>query len=376
MKYLLHTGLFHGFIFFCLAASADNTARIEAEDLAFTVETVRDGLVHPWGMVFLANDQILITERPGRLYLLDTTSDSITDIKGLPDIAAMGQGGLLDVALDPDFSNNRLVYLSYAARGDGGYGTEVLRGELDGNSLTDTGVIFRALPKQGGGRHFGSRFLFAPDGTLFITLGDRGEKDNGQDTTTHAGSLIRVNPDGSVPDDNPLVGKADARPEIYTLGNRNMQGIALHPDTGEVWTHEHGPQGGDEVNIMRAGRNYGWPVITYGKNYVIGTDIGEGTHKEGMEQPVHYWVPSIAPSGMTFYTGEEFPEWQGNLLAGSLKFGLLVRLVVEDNQITHEERLLNGEFGRIRDVRQGPDGAVYLLTDDQNGKLLRLRKAP
>lgn len=376
MKYFPHTCLFHGLLFFCLAACADNSGHIEAEDLAFTVETVRDELVHPWGMVFLADDQILITERPGRLYLLDTTSDSITDIKGLPDIAAVGQGGLLDVALDPDFRNNRLVYLSYAARGDGGYGTEVIRGKLAGNSLAETGVIFRALPKQGGGRHFGSRFLFAPDGTLFITLGDRGEKDNGQDTSTHAGSLIRVNPDGSVPDDNPLTGRAGVRPEIYTFGNRNMQGIALHPDTGEVWTHEHGPQGGDEVNIMRAGRNYGWPVITYGKNYVIGTDIGEGTHKEGMEQPVHYWVPSIAPSGMTFYTGQEFPEWQGNLLVGSLKFGLLVRLVIEDNQVTHEERLLNGEFGRIRDVRQGPDGAVYLLTDDQNGKLLRLRKAP
>jgi glucose/arabinose dehydrogenase len=301
---------------------------------------------------------------------------TITDIKGLPEIAVIGQGGLLDVALHPDFNSTNMIYLSYAAGSAGQYGTEVIRGKLAGNSLEDTEVIFRALPRQEGGRHFGSRLLFAPDGNLYVSLGDRGERDNAQDPGSHAGSLIRITAEGAVPDNNPFIDQSGARPEIFTLGNRNMQGMALHPGTGDVWTHEHGPQGGDEVNIMRAGHNYGWPVITYGKNYVIGTDIGEGTHKEGMDQPVHYWVPSIAPSGMVFYTGDEFPEWQENLLVGSLKFGLLVRLVIEDNRIKHEERMLDGRFGRIRDVRQGPDGAIYLLTDEQNGKLLRLHRAP
>lgn len=375
MKLFLNSCLMYALVIFSSIASADNTGRISAENLVFNVETVREGLVHPWGMSFLPDGRILVTERPGRLRLIDMANHSITDIRGVPEIAVIGQGGLLDVALHPEFNATKLVYLSYAAESDGQYGTEVLRGKLAGHSLENIEVIFRALPKQGGGRHFGSRLLFTPDGNLYVSLGDRGERDNGQDLHSHAGSLIRITADGAVPADNPFIGRADARPEIYTLGNRNMQGMAIHPDTGEVWTHEHGPQGGDEVNIMRAGRNYGWPVITYGKNYVIGTDIGEGTHKEGMEQPVHYWVPSIAPSGMAFYQGNEFPEWQGNILVGSLKFGLLVRLVVDDNRITHEERLLDGRFGRIRDVQPGPDGTVYLLTDEQNGKLLRLHRA-
>ncbi|HKK15513.1 MAG TPA: PQQ-dependent sugar dehydrogenase [Gammaproteobacteria bacterium] len=361
-------------LLFYPCSGADDGNRVVAEDLVFSMETVHEGLVHPWSMCFLPDGKILVTERPGRLRLIDTGKRSISDVQGLPEIAVVGQGGLLDVALHPDFKANKLVYLSYAAGRADQYGTEVIRGKLNGSSLADTEVVFRALPKQEGGRHFGSRLLFVPDGSLFISLGDRGQRDNAQDHRSHAGSLIRVRADGSVPADNPFINETGYRPEIYTTGNRNMQGMALHPATGEVWTHEHGPQGGDEINIMHAGHNYGWPVITYGKNYVIGTDIGEGTHKEGMDQPVHYWVPSIAPSGMVFYTGDEFPAWRGNILVGSLKFGLLVRLVIEDNRVVHEERLLNGRFGRIRDVRQGPEGAIYLLTDEQNGKLLRLKK--
>jgi glucose/arabinose dehydrogenase len=278
----------------------------------------------------------------------------------------------MDVALHPRFTDNGLVYLSYAADLPGGRGTHVARGRLQGHHLRDVEVIFRAQPGFGGGRHFGSRLLFDPDGYLFITLGDRGNRPNGQDLGNHPGSIIRLHDDGSVPDDNPFVGRAGVRPEIYTYGNRNVQGIALQPGSALIWAHEHGPQGGDELNLINAGANYGWPVITYGRNYVTGTRIGEGTSKTGMEQPVYYWVPSIAPSGMAFYDGDRFPEWQGNLLVGSLKFELLVRLELENGRVTHEERLLEGELGRIRDVRSGPDGYIYLLTDEPDGELVRL----
>ena len=227
-------------------------------------------------------------------------------------------------------------------------------------------------PKSGTGRHFGSRLVFDGKGHLYITLGDRGERPRAQQLDDHAGSVIRLNDDGSVPPDNPYIATDKALPEIFSYGNRNMQGAALHPRTGELWTHEHGPQGGDEINVIRAGVNYGWPVITYGVNYGIGTRIGAGTHQEGMAQPLYYWVPSIAPSGMAFYTGDAIPQWQGNLLVGSLKFSALVRLELDGEKVLHEERLLRGELGRIRDVRQGPDGLVYLLTDASNGGLFRL----
>jgi len=234
------------------------------------------------------------------------------------------------------------------------------------------------LPKTKGGRHFGSRLLFAPDKTLYISLGDRGfkpslcQKHPSQQLDNHLGSLIRIKDDGSVPSDKPFVGRPDIKPEIYTYGNRNMQGMALHPETRQIWTHEHGPQGGDEINIMQPGVNYGWPVITYGVNYGIGTKICEGTHKQGMQQPNYKWVPSIAPSGMAFYTGDELPGWKGNLFVGSLKFGLLVRLELDGNEIIGEERLLNDEYGRIRDIVQGPDGYLYLVTDVAIGALLRI----
>jgi len=238
-----------------------------------------------------------------------------------------------------------------------------------------------SAPKDTGGRHFGSRLVFAPDGTLFVSLGDRGASPGkgrdhpAQRLDSHHGTLVRINDDGSIPADNPFVNRPDARPEIYTYGNRNIQGMALHPETRELWTHEHGPQGGDEINRMKPGSNYGWPVITYGVNYGIGTRIGEGTHHPGMEQPLYHWTPSIAPSGMMFYTGDRFRHWQGDLFAGSLKFGLLVRLELSGHRITREERLLDSEYGRIRDVLQGPDGNIYLLTDEPDGMLLKISPA-
>jgi glucose/arabinose dehydrogenase len=348
--------------------------RFETELYAIDVSVVTDGLDHPWGLAFLPNGDILITERRGTLRMVRSGELLSEPVAGLPPISQHGQGGLLDVALHPDFSANRLVYLSYAGRGDDGYSTEVLRGRLEGLALTDTEVIFRATPKTNGKRHFGSRLLFGPDGKLYVSLGDRGDRPSAQDLSSHNGSLLRLNPDGSVPEDNPFVGRDDARPEIWTLGNRNMQGMALRPN-GQIWTHEHGPQGGDEVNLMRAGVNYGWPVITYGRNYGIGTKIGEGTEKEGMAQPVYKWVPSIAPSGMTFYTGDAFPEWQGDLFVGSLKFGLLVRLALDGDEVVAEERMLDDAYGRIRAVAQGPDGLLWLLTDERNGRLLKIAPA-
>jgi len=357
------------------SVQADNV--FKSGNVSFKAQTVADKLSHPWGMAFLPDGNILVTERTGQLRLVENGKLKPTPISGLPEIAVIGQGGVLDVALHPDFENNQWIYLSFSAKGKDGYGTEVIRGRLDGMELKDISKIFTASPKGDGGRHihFGSRLLTTPDGKLFITLGDRGDQDRAQKLDDHAGSLIRLNDDGSVPEDNPFINTKNAKPESYTLGNRNMQGIALQPGTNLLWTHEHGPQGGDELNIMTPGTNYGWPVITYGVNYGIGTKIGEGTEKEGMAQPVHYWIPSIAPSGMVFYTGDKFPEWKGNLFVGSLRFGQLVRLEIQDGKVINEERMINGKHGRIRDVRQGPDGALYLLTDESNGELLRLERA-
>jgi glucose/arabinose dehydrogenase len=338
----------------------------------FIVRTLVADLDHPWGMAFISADEILISERPGTLNLISDGFTRRSTIAGLPKIAATGQGGLLDIALHPKFHSNRLVYFSFAASGIGGEGTEVARGKLTGDRLDNVQIIFRALPKSRGGKHFGSRLLFGPDGYLYITLGERGRRPQAQALSTHPGSIIRLYDDGRVPPDNPFVANITAHPEIFTYGNRNVQGIALQPGTDRIWAHEHGPQGGDEVNIIEAGINYGWPVITYGRNYGFGTKIGEGTHREGMAQPVHQWTPSIAPSGMAFYAGDKFPQWRGNLFAGSLKFDLLVRLTIENKQVVAEERLLAGRFGRIRDVRSGPDGYIYLLTDESDGRLLRL----
>lgn len=371
MTCTFHTIAAAAMLAFASVASADQHVESDLHD--FHVVTVVEGLDHPWAMAFLPEGNILVTERDGRLRVVRDGGLAPDPVAGLPDIVAQGQGGLMDVTLHPDFQDNRLVYLSYAASGAGGDGTEVARGRYRGDRLEDVEVIFKALPKARGGRHFGSRLVFDNDGYLYVTLGDRGHMPNGQDLGTHTGSVVRLHDDGSVPDDNPFVD--GERPEIFSYGHRNVQGAALHPETGVLWTHEHGPQGGDELNVVQRGGNYGWAVITYGVNYGSGTEIGEGTEKPGMEQPLWYWVPSIAPSGMTFYTGDRFPEWRGSLFVGALKFQLLARLDLDGEKVLGEERMLEGSVGRIRAVEQGPDGYIYLLTDESNGRLLRMEPA-
>jgi glucose/arabinose dehydrogenase len=347
---------------------------INSEQATFRVVAVATGLEHPWGMAFLPDEEILVTERPGRLRILRDGQLDPEPIAGVPEVYASGQGGLLDVALDPEFAANRALYLAYAAPGDGGNSTRVARATLGDGRLEDLEVIFTAEPLVRSSKHFGSRLAFDRDGHLFITVGERGQGDRAQDLADHNGSLIRLHPDGSVPADNPFVGDAGARPEIFSYGHRNAQGLAIHPETGIPWLHEHGPRGGDEVNVVRPGLNYGWPVITHGIDY-SGAPVGVGTHQEGMEQPIHYWVPSIAPSGMAFYEGDAFPEWQGDLFVGALRSQLLVRLELDGERVVAEERLLDGTLGRVRDVEVGPDGYLYLLTDERGGGLYRLEPA-
>ena len=327
----------------------------------------------PWGMAFLPDGDMLITERPGRLRLVRDGTLDPAPIAGVPKVFASGQGGLLDVALDPAFAENQLVYLAYAGVDDDGRSsTRVARGRLEGGELADFEVIFRSNSASGGGRHWGSRLGFDAAGRLYITVGDRGDPDSAQNLSRHAGSVVRIMPNGSVPKDNPFVGVSDALPEIFSYGHRNPQGLAVHPETGRVWTQEHGPRGGDEVNLIEAGANYGWPEISWGINYG-GTPVGSGLREmDGMAQPAHFWDPSIAPSGMTFYDGDAFPEWQGDLFVGALKFQLLARLEMDGDEVVGEERLLEGELGRIRDVRTGPDGLLYILTDASDGALYRL----
>ncbi len=362
-------------IFLTAAAPAPQKIKnqvIKTQEHDLRIVKIVSGLEHPWGHAFLPDGRIIVTERPGRLRIINAGRLEKEPVSGLPAIAAGGQGGLLDVTLHPDFIENGLIYFSYSGAGEGGVGTEVARGKLSGNRLENVEVIFRMAPKSKTSRHFGSRLVFDREGYLYITLGDRGEKARAQRPGDHAGSVIRLHDDGRVPADNPFVEQKGWQPEKFTLGHRNMQGAAIHPETGSIWTHDHGPQGGDEINVIRPGMNYGWPVITYGVNYVIGTKIGEGTHKPGMAQPLYYWVPSIAPSGMTFYTGDKFTRWRGNLFVGALKDQMLVRLSLDGERVVSEERLLKNKLGRIRDVSQGPDGFLYLLTDEKDGMLVRL----
>ena len=345
------------------------------DEHSFRVVKVVEGFEQPWSLAFLPDGRMLVTEKAGRLRIVSQGKLDPKPVEGLPQVTVQGQGGLHDVVLHPQFEKNQLVYLAYAARGSDGVGTELARGRLVGHRLEDVQVLFRQSPKGRAGLHFGGRIVFDRQGYVYLTLGDRGEKDRAQRPDDHAGSVIRLHDDGRVPKDNPFTGKSGWKPEKFTIGNRNMQGAALHPQTGMLWTHEHGPQGGDEVNVMRAGVNYGWPVITYGANYGIGTKIGEGTRKEGMAQPLHYWVPSIAPSGMVFYTGDKFARWKGDLFVGALRDQMLVRLKLDGEKVVKEERLLKGALGRIRDVRAGPDGLIYVLTDEAHGVLARLEPA-
>ena len=345
---------------------------VRTTEHALRVRVVTQGLSHPWSFAFLPDGRMLVTEREGRLRSVRDGKLDPRPIAGLPPITAAGQGGLLDVVLHPRYADNGWIYISYAARDADGIGTEVLRARLKDDQLSDVQVIFRMQPKKNGGLHFGSRLVFDRQGMLFVTLGERGDMDRAQRLDEHLGKIVRLHDDGRVPEDNPFRTRPGARPEIFSLGNRNVQGAALHPATGELWAHEHGPQGGDELNVIRAGVNYGWPIITYGRNYGTGTRIGEGTHKAGMAPPLHHWVPSIAPSGMAFYTGDKFVKWRGDILVGALKDQLLVRLRLDGEKVVREERMLQGTLGRIRDVRQGPDGRLYVLTEEDEAALLTI----
>ena len=332
---------------------------------------VARGLEHPWGLAFLPDGRMLVTERPGRLRLVGKDGTLSEPLSGVPKVQVGGQAGLLDVALSPAFAQDRLVYLSFAEPGDGGASTAVARGRLGERGLDGTQVIWRQLPKVEGRAHWGSRLVFRGDGTLFVTLGDRfAQRDRAQDLGVTIGKVVRINADGSVPKDNPFVGRDGARPEIWSYGHRNVQAAALDAK-GQLWTVEHGARGGDELNNPQPGRNYGWPIITYGIDY-SGARIGVGTARSGMEQPVYYWDPVIAPSGAVFYSGEAFPDWRGDLLVGSLVPGRLVRMKVADGRVTQEERYVIEPGERVRDVRQGPDGLVYLLTDHSRGRIVRL----
>lgn len=345
-----------------------------AVKLAATVTDVARGLEHPWALELLPDGRFLVTERPGRLRIVSAGGQLLEPLTGVPEVYARGQGGLLDVALGPGFAQDKLVFLSFSEPGPGGAGTAVARGRLGERGLEGTQVIWRQQPKVEGPNHWGSRLVFRPDGTLFVTVGDRfAYRDRAQDLSTTLGKIVRINPDGSVPPDNPFVGRAGALPEIWSYGHRNVQAAVLDA-RGELWTVEHGARGGDELNNPQPGKNYGWPVITYGVDY-SGARIGIGTAKAGMEQPVYYWDPVIAPSGATFYSGAAFADWRGDLLVGSLRPGALVRLRVANGRVTLEERYLADLGERIRDVREGPDGALYLLTDSSRGRLLRVEPA-
>ena len=353
----------------CAGADAPLTPR---DDDSLTATPVIEGLAHPWSVAFLPDGEWLITERRGTLRRVVNGALRSEPVTGVPEVVAKGQGGLFDVLPHPDFADNQRLYLSYAKPcGDGGATTAVGQGRYRGGALEDFQDLFVAESAcTDTAKHFGGRIVIDADGYLFLTVGDRGQRERAQDNSEHGGSVLRLHDDGRIPEDNPLVGDADAQPEIWSWGHRNPQGLALHPDTGEPWLNEHGPRGGDEINRVEAGVNYGWPVITYGKEY-YGPSIGQ-EKKDGYAQPLHYWVPSIAPSGLAFVTSERYPDWHGDVLSGALKLTHLNRVRFDGTKAVEEIRYLGERDQRIRDVRQGPDGHLYLLTDSGDGKLLRL----
>lgn len=360
-------------------AAAQQVFRTERQ--AIVVAPLATGLSHPWGLVFLPGGEMLVSERPGNLRIVSEDGTLGAPIAGVPAVDARGQGGLLGLALHPDFAENRLVYMSFSEPGENGANsTAVARGQLseDGKRLTGVRVIFSQVPKVRSAFHFGSRLVFDREGRLFVTLGERAYDEvrvQAQELNSHLGKIVRLNDDGSVPADNPFVNSPGAKPEIWSMGHRNVQGAALHPQTGKLWTIEHGPRGGDELNIPEAGKNYGWPLISYGVNY-DGTPVGTGkSEMPGMEPPIYQWTPVIAPGNMTFYTGAMFPGWNGNLLIAGLASNALVRLELNDHKVTHEERLLTELGQRLRDVVEGPDGALYILTDEDNGAILKVTPA-
>lgn len=337
---------------------------------------VARGLVQPWALAFLPDGRLLVTERPGRMRIVGPDGRVGEPLAGVPAVDARGQCGLLDVAVDPKFADNGRVWWTFAEPGEGGNTVALARARLDGARLADVQVVFRQAPRVGSSLHCGSRIAFGRDGRVYLGLGDRfSRKDDAQDPANHLGKIVRLDTDGRAPADNPFSGRAGAAPEVWSLGHRNVQGLAVHPATGELWAIEHGPQGGDEVNVVEGGRNYGWPLVTYGRNYGTGTRIGEEGPKPGFEPPLKWWVPtSIAPSGLAFVTGERYPGWKGSLVLGALRGQALVRLTLDGRRVTGEERLLGTLGARIRDVRQGPDGWLYVVTDGQDGQVLRLER--
>lgn len=368
-----------------LATSLLLTGKVMAEE---TVEEMRTeyeqvrlvrvvtGLQHPWSVAFLPDGRKLITERSRGLYLVE--NGNRTRVDGVPAYHATGQGGLMDVVLHPDYEENGWIYLTYSRGDSGGTVPALARARLDGTSLTDVEELFESNERTGPGRHYGSRILFLDDGTLLMTIGDRGaQPPRAQDPLDHSGSVVRLNPDGSVPDDNPFVGDDDYAPELFSYGHRNIQGIIQHPQTGDIWATEHGPRGGDELNLLEAGNNYGWPVATLGRDYRTEGRFpdAETRHREDMVDPVFEFLPTLAPSGLAVVQGDHFPAWEGNLLAGGLRAERILRLVIEDQTVIHSEELLTGKIGRIRDVRQGPDGNIYVLNDRSDAALYRIEPA-
>lgn len=361
-----------GLVLFAVSSAFAETS----EKQRFEPVTIAKNLEHPWSLAFMPDGSYLVTERRGKLWRL--TDDGLRgEVKGLPKVYHEGQGGLLDIRPEPNFKEGGWVYFSYAATADDDddiANTEVARGRLSlsQNYLTDVEVIFKANPKVEGGNHWGSRLVFGPDNTLYVSLGERFDyKEEAQNPHNHLGAVIRINPDGSVPADNPFADGKDGDPKVFTYGNRNVQGMALHPNGTDIWINEHGPKGGDEINILKAGANYGWPAVTFGISY-WGMKISDKTTDPAMEDPILQWTPSIAPSGMAFYTGDKYPEWKGNLFVGALAHRHLRRLELDGQKVTHQEELLKDLDARIRDVRQGPDGYLYVLTDDTDGQLIRL----
>jgi aldose sugar dehydrogenase len=356
-----------------MSVSASNEI-INTELGALRVRTFAAGLEHPWGLASLPNGKLLVTERPGRLRLVSPKGFVSPPLQGVPEVVAEGQGGLLDVVLDPNYARNHHIYLSYAESGPNGTaGTAVARATLVKRTLQDVTVIFRQQPKVTGPNHFGSRLVFAADGSLFVTLGERFKFKPAQNLHTDLGKIVRIHSDGSVPSDNPFAGRTDVRPEIWSYGHRNIEGAAIHPKTGRLWTDEFGPAGGDELNIPVAGRNYGWPLVSWGTHYT-GEAIPKPPSRPDLAPSIYQWTPVISPSGMSFYTGTLLPAWRGNLLLGGLSSQALVRLSLNGNKVTGEERINLGR--RIRNVQQGNDGAIYLLTDEPDGEILRLSPKP
>jgi glucose/arabinose dehydrogenase len=363
-----------------IAAAAQTPTTNTTTSPSLKLVTVAHGLANPWALAFLPDGRMLVTERVGSLRLIEKDGRIGAPLEGLPTVDAADQCGLLDVVVHPQFADNHLIFFTFAEPGDpageGGNSTAVGRAKLVGDQLSEVRTLFRQLPKVDSNAHCGSRIVFGRDGHLWVGLGDRySRKDDAQNMANHLGKVVRIDIEGNPAPGNPFTNRAGAAAEVFSLGHRNIQGATIHPVTGELWASEHGPQGGDEINVVESGRNYGWPLVTYGRNYGIGTRIGENGPKPGYEQPLKHWVPtSIAPSGMTFLTSERYPGWQGNLFIGALRGEMLVRLVVDGRRVVGEENLLVDLNERIRDVRQGPDGWLYVLTDSSNGQVIRLER--